>query len=117
MFKSHNIDTISFFYKGKEYHVDSGFMSFAGEYRKAKEDMIQDFLKEPDIKANISEFSQRIIPIIFGKEQADELIKLFDDDYVVLFYRVSPWIRRRLYPIMRREIRARKRKYIRFVGE
>lgn len=113
----HNIEDLSFYYQGKEYHVSPEFISFSGEYRKAKADMIQSFISTPDIKSSLAEFSQKIMPIIFGKEQADELLKLFHGDSVALFYRVSPWIRRRLYPVMKKEIRKRKRQYLRFVGE
>ena len=113
----HNIENLSFFYQGKEYHVSPDFLSFSGEYRKAKADMVQEFIKTPDIKANLAEFSQKVMLIIFGQKQADELLNLFRGDSAALFYRVSPWIRRRLHPAMRREIRRRKRQYLRFVGE
>lgn len=117
MFKRHHIEGLYFDFKGRKYYVDHDFMSFAGQYRQAKADMVRSFLQTPDIKSNLAEFSQRIMPIIFGQSQADELLKLFGGDHVALFYRVSPWIRRRLHPVMRREIRERKRQYLRFMGE
>lgn len=108
---------ISFYFNGKEYFVSPDFMNYSGDYRRAKAEMVEKFGANHDIKANIAEYSDKIMPIIFGQQAADELLTLFHGDSAALFYRVSPWIRRRLYPMMKKEIRKRKRQYLRILGE
>jgi hypothetical protein len=99
---------------GKSYTVDAQVLNFYSDYGKAKADLIQAFAGGASVKAGLTDFTTATLPLIFGAEQTAQLVEQFAGDYSTIFYRITPFMQRRVMPEIRREIRTRKKQYTRY---
>jgi len=109
-----NITDIFFKFNGEKIPVNQNLMSFVGEYRQAKDDMVREFTHGGDVKKNLSEFTARILPIIFSAEDAKTIAEKADKDYEALFYTISPWVHFCLMPIIKRNVKQRKKQLVKY---